>query len=244
MANVVHWSFDRFFTYDGPVVQWWDPATGERVAELDVRDTGLVRDDQVGGFFLSSYVDPDHVVLSVTGDPESHILEVATGREVGSLALGADVLATKFQRDSRYLTVLRQGSLLEMWDRIEVRRVLGPFPSLGDTNDTAGDVIVQFLPEPGRYLLGDRQQLRWYEADAAAPTRRLDLGPDRLPISASPDGSVVLYLDARIEPVVMPPLHIDPALWRRTLCALVDNRAFSPEEHAQLPPATPTHPCP
>ena len=149
----------------------------------------------------------------------------------------------KFQPGSRYVTVLRQGNLLEMWDRIEVQRVLGPFPSLGDTNEASGDVIVQFLPEPGHYLLGDRQQLRWYEAGAAAPTRRLDLGAGRLPSSASRDGSVVVHLDDRFEPVVMPPLRIDPALWRRTLCALVDDRAFSPDEHAQLPAGTPSRPC-
>jgi len=242
-ANVVRWSFDRFFTYDGPVAQWWDPASGELVAELDLRDTGLLGDAPAGSFFLASYVDPDHVVLTVVGDPEAHILEVATGRQVGVLPFGDDVLATKFQPDSRYVTILRQGDLLEMWDRVEARRVLGPFPSLGALNDTAGDVIIQFLPEPGRYLLGDREQLRWYEAGGAAPTRRLDLGTDRLPVSASRDGSVVLYIDARIEPVFMPPLHIDPVLWQQRLCDIVDDRAFSPEEHAQLPAGTPSHPC-
>jgi hypothetical protein len=243
-TNVVHWSFDRFFTHDGPVVQWWDPLSGDLDAELDLRDTGLIGDAQPGSYFVASYVDRDHVVLTVVGDPEAHILEVDTGRQVGTIPLGDDVLATKFQTGSRYVTILRQRNLLEMWDRVEARRVLGPFPSLGDTNDEVSDVIVQFLPEPGDYLLGDRQQLRWYEAGDAAPVRRLDLGAGRLPISSSHDGSVVLFLDNRLAPVVMPPLHIDPAVWRRALCDLVDDRPFGPDELAQLPPGTPRQPCP
>ena len=72
---------------------------------------------------------------------------------------------------------------------------------------------------------------------------RIDLGGERRPISAAHDGSVVLYLGARIEPIVMVPLRLDPAVWQRTLCTLVDDRAFSPQEHAQLPSGTPTHPC-
>jgi hypothetical protein len=62
-------------------------------------------------------------VLTVPGDPEAHILDVATGREVGTLRLGDDVLALQFQRHSRYVTLLRQGNVIEMWDRVTGRRV-------------------------------------------------------------------------------------------------------------------------
>jgi hypothetical protein len=243
-SGLTKWHFDRILTLDGPVARWWDPLSGEQVAELDLRSTGLIDGAATGDYFLASYADPDHVVLSIPGDPDSHVVEIATGRVVGTLPFGDDVLATRFQAGTRYVSVLRQGDLLEMWDRVEGRRVLGPLPSLGATNDAPGDVIVQFLPEPGRYLLGDREQLRWYEAGGAAPTRRLDLGADRPPVSASSDGSVALYLDTRIETVFMPPIRIDPAEWRRELCALVDDRAFTADEHAQLPPGTPRRPCP
>ena len=237
------WDGDRLLTYDGPLVQWWDPTTGRLDGGLDAGDTGLVDDGDVAEMTIAPYADPGQVALSVLGDPEIHVLDRDSGREVDTIRAGDDVIALQFQSDSPYFALLRQGSLFEMWDRTEGRRVLGPLRSLGDSNPEAGDIIVQFLDRKGSFLLGDQNQLRWYQAGSATPVRRLDLGVDRVPMWASDDGTTILHLDHRIDAVVMPALHLDPEEWRTTLCDAIDDRPLAPEERGLLASVVSRSPC-
>jgi Trypsin-like peptidase domain/PQQ-like domain len=235
-SATMRWDHDRLLTYDGPVAQWWEPSTGELVAELDVHETGLLDDNQTSDFFFAVHPDPALVVVGVVGDPDLHVVQIATGQEVHAIRTGEDVIAAQFQQDSSYFIIMRQGRLIEMWDSTTRERVLGPLPSLGDAGyNEVPDLVVQFLPGNGQYLVGADGQLRWYRAGSAAPERRLDFGPGHAPMSASRDGSVLLVLDHRTSRIVMPPLLVDPVAWRTRLCDVIDERALTDQERALLP---------
>lgn len=236
-GRLMRWDrIDRLLTFDGPRARWWDTSSGELVAELDVQAAGLVTDDQVDDYFVAPYIDPDLAAVGVRGAAGIRIVQIGTGRVVDAVDAGTDLLDVRFQPESRYLALIRQGSLIELWDRIDERRVLGPLRSIDPFESFA-----RFLPGAGDFQVGNHGQLHWYQAGSAAPTRRLDLGPALHPIDASADGMVVLYVDRRVSGTVMPVLHIEPNIWRQTLCDVIDGRQFTADERASLPPDTPTH---
>lgn len=237
------WPDGRLVASDRQQTQWWDPASGELVAELTSRDIDhVLGESAVQETSLTSYPDdPDLAVIGAVGDPDLHLVDITSGDEVGRVPVGDDVLAATFRPDSSYVALLRRGSRVEVWDHRTDRRVLGPFPPLAE--DHPGDFVSTFLTAEGSYFVGDGGRLLWYEVGSAAPVRRLDLpDPELVPISVSEDGSVVLVVDHRRYPTVLPPLALDPDVWRARLCDVVDDREFTDTERELLPPAVADRP--
>lgn len=218
-------------TIQGPVLQWWDPETGEKLDELDLVESDLVAEEVADRLIVVPYHDPGLVAVGVQGEPDIQVVDIETRRRVNTIDVGGDVIGFRFDERSSLFSLLRAGSVLELWDSGRERRVIGPLPSIGTETGGVG-IVVKFLSEPGTFLLGDTGELHWYRDTSPAPERSLPLGADRHPLSASDDGHVLLYADS----TTMQQLSLQPEEWQDAVCEVIERQTFSEDERATVPP--------
>jgi energy-coupling factor transporter ATP-binding protein EcfA2 len=240
----------RLVTRSGTRIQEWDPSTGRQLAAFDAA-VFHPKTDQDGTIDLAVSRYPDHdevTVLVWAGHPVVRVVNLRTGRVTTGFSVPADSIAVQIDPSKRYFSLLRHGSVLELWRRHPQRKELGPFPSVGSPG---GDhpFVARFLDGKGRYLLAARNAVRIYRIGDRTYDADYDLGSDSTSdyaadysfMDASADGRTVLYAnsDGTGEPLVL-----DPAVWRQGLCQNIGYRDFTAAERSALPIRIPAgRPC-
>jgi hypothetical protein len=149
---------------------------------------------------------------------------------VGTLPVGRGVDRVSFQRATPYVLVSRR-TATEVWDSRTRQRVVGPLA----VPDGASR-IAAMTEDPGRFLTLDlvarHWHLRTYEVGTPGPLASVDLGP-LVPLGRSADGNVMVLGgdDGRVADVV----RLDPADWRRGVCAALAGADLAPDDRAAHP---------
>ncbi|MFR0359467.1 trypsin-like peptidase domain-containing protein [Streptomyces sediminimaris] len=236
--------FDRsghLVTVSGTVIQQWNPSTGRQLARFDASvyhpDTGS---DGAPELSVAPYPEGDAVAVTVTGDPRTHLVDLAKGRETAHLTTGKDATGVEFDPGGRHLAILRRGGLVELWRRHPWQRELGPLPVVLDDESTA-----RFIGDRGRFLVAVAGKVRVYRVAEHSYDSFYELGgpagidipePYSFP-GAAADGTAVLYTDIDGDGG---PVPLDPALWERRLCQVIGYRDFTTKERSGLPTHLPT----
>lgn len=231
----------RFVTSMGTTVTWWDARTGKQLRQTDVAAAKLV--DPTEEVRAIVPVDGDRIAV-VTG-AGILIADVQAGRKVDEIPVGPDALTVKFQQGTGYALVLKQGRTVELWDIRAKRRVGRPLTGVGDVDTFAGAggeiaLAIQFLDEPGAFVIAEGGGVNWYRPGSAVPFRRLQMSTkkvQRVPLSISPHAGRLTYRE------VAGGLHerpadvadLNPKTWYTKLCSVLDSPEFTPEEKLALP---------
>ncbi|HWC83127.1 MAG TPA: trypsin-like peptidase domain-containing protein [Pseudonocardiaceae bacterium] len=236
----------RLVTVAGSQIQQWDPRTGRLLAHVDFGPLLRAAGDVVSADPIPSvapYPAPDEVSVLQFGDPVVRIVSLATGRVVSTLPTASDATTVRFDSTAGYFALLRQSSIIELWQNDPPRRELGPFHSVSDIGLTPS--TGRFLNDSGRYALAANDSIHIYQVGRQTPVDTYEFGhPDgsqsQNPYSfrdISADGSTVVYADQNGNGGA---LVLDPAVWTRDLCRIIGNRAFTADELASLPAAVRT----
>lgn len=242
-------SFNYFFdwtgnlvTVSGTQVQQWDARTGQQLAHFDagalLHPGGAVvpSASQVG---IGPYPAANQVSVIIYGDPVVRIVDLTTSRTTTTVeTTAADILGIQFDSSGRYFALLRQASVVELWQRDPLRRELGPLHSLTDITSTPW--YASFLDGNGHYVIAANNSIRIYQIGMQAPVDSYEFGHPNGSrqdnpysfINLSRDGRTVLYAG---ENGIGGPLSLDPAAWERDLCRIIGYRSFTPDERASLP---------
>lgn len=234
---------------DGCVVQvdQIDAAADHRaaLARLRVCSTLIYRDGMVGRFRVCFH-QFDH---AGHGEGWIHqapltvrIVDLATGRTTMTMQTAADVLGIEFDDSGRYFALLRQASVVELWQRDLSRRELRPPHSLADSTSTPWHAAL--LDGDGHYIIAANNSVRIYKIGQQAPVDSYEFGhpasgdqqSQYLFISMSRDGRTVVYAD---QLGMGGALTLDSAPWERDLCRIIGYRDFTADEQASLPASTP-----
>ncbi|MFC0432257.1 trypsin-like peptidase domain-containing protein [Kutzneria buriramensis] len=255
--NHFNYFFDwtgNLVTVSGMQVQQWDARTGRQLARLDLgallRAAGDVVSDVLDGSDpgVGVYPGANLVWLTYRGDPVVRIVDLATGRTVTTVRTVADAGSLSFDPSGRYFALLRQSSILELWQRDPPLRELGPLHSVSDASRSPA--VGGFLDGNGHYLVAANDAIRIYQIGQQAPMDSYEFGhPDgsqqQNPYvfrDFSPDGTTVVYAegDGIGGAGIGGPLTLDPAVWERDLCRIIGYRTFTADEQASLPATIPT----
>ncbi|GAB3157756.1 hypothetical protein GCM10027258_67290 [Amycolatopsis stemonae] len=227
-------------TVSGRQVQQWDARTGRQLARFD---TGTVHPDGDAGtptMAVGPYPEPNHVQVIVYGDPVVRAVDLTTGQTTATTEVTDDALGLQFDPSGRYFALMRQGSVVELWQRDPPVRELGPLPSLSDISSARWSA--GFLDGDGHYLIAANNSVRVYQVGKQAPVDSYEFGhPDGQQtqytfINVAKDGRTVLYAGSD---GLGGALALDPAAWTRDLCRIIGHRDFTPEEQAGLPAPIP-----
>ncbi|OII65413.1 hypothetical protein BJP40_16995 [Streptomyces sp. CC53] len=230
---------DVLLTVSGSAIEQWDPRSGRRTAAaIDARDLGLTGREPAE-FFVRPHAVPGHLLVSVSGEPVVHAVDRRTGRvdERLRVRFGDDYLFGSFTKDGRYAVTVAAGGMLEGWRLTgdgKAARVVGPLtPPMEITRSrlrAVGD---------SAYVVANGPYVRFLHLAEPYRTDTYDLGTDQVFHAVSADGLTVLRQDGG----GMDVLRLDPALWKRHLCAVV-GRDTTEQERRGLPPGLPDRICP
>ncbi|MET9296632.1 trypsin-like peptidase domain-containing protein [Streptomyces sp. NPDC003077] len=246
----------NLITSSGTLIRQWDSLTGRELARYDVaalghsKETAYGAPDKPANFSLSPHPGANQVAIVWPGNPDINVVDMRKGRITARYATGPDVIDVAFDRDARYLAVIRIGSTVELWKRSPLRKELGPLPVSTDTPDRLG-----FLNGEGRFSYSYRNKIQIYRAGSRAYETSWDLGqgagaddaesPFRYwgVLGISDDGKTIILTtpdkrDAQL-------ISFRPEVWRKKLCDVIAKREFTKEERESLPTRLPTAPlCP
>ncbi|MFZ3551672.1 trypsin-like peptidase domain-containing protein [Streptomyces sp. 4.24] len=241
-----HFTGDKeVMTVSGPLVEHWNAETGERLsAPLDVRD--LRREAaQMPAFTVGPLRRPGFVQVHLVGETTFRTIDLRTGKEDESqrVDLGRqDVISFVVHPDQKFALLLTSGSMVEMWSFKHGRlthRVQGPIGPLAGNRWTAG-ALEGAGSGSGFYLANGKSVLFQRGADPEH-NDSYDLGERRSFLAGADQGRSLLM--ASREGGTMQLLRLDPALWKRHLCA-VFGRELDADERAVLPKGLPKTLCP
>ncbi|AZM74795.1 serine protease [Streptomyces sp. KPB2] len=233
---------NRMLTRSGPLVEYWDAASGRRLAPpVDLRDAHLT-DERDPAFTVGPgpWADPEQVAVTVDGEPYVHAVDLRDGKEDRDLRLrlGDDLLTALPMKDTSYMALFTTGSMVELWS-VEpggtAHKTVGPIGPVRANRFTVGG------PGGSRFFIADKTSVRFLDAADPAFEQRYDFGTDQAFLAATDDGKAFLLVPP--DGGVMTLLRLDPALWKRQLCAVV-GRNLSDSERNALPPGLPSHQCP
>jgi hypothetical protein len=184
---------------------------------------------------VARYPEPGRVAVTVWGQRDVRIVNLATGRTEATLTTGTDTNTVAFTGDGRYFALLRRGGAVELWRHDPLRKVMGPV-GLGDDS---GQFAVGF-PSEGTFLLASHGLIHLYRlGDPAREENVYNLGPTHSGSNllygfqaVSGDGRTVLYTFGVGNSA---PLRLDPDAWRRALCAVIGYRELTTGERSGLP---------
>ncbi|WP_330177510.1 serine protease [Streptomyces sp. NBC_01498] len=225
----------HLLTVSGTVLQQWDPRTGRQTARFDA---GTLRPDGAPDALLTiaPYPDRNKVSVIVRGRPGIRVVDFTDGRVTDVVRTEGDILSVQFGPGAHYFALMRRDTGLEVRRREDpARRVIGPLSGVGDSDLTPYRAV--FLGDD-RFLIADDNAVRVHRlgrrgyddvylfADATATTG------DQSFLDVSEDGRTVLQGTPE-EPGRA--LVLDPELWRRELCHVIGDRAFTADERDDLP---------
>ncbi|MFC9247270.1 trypsin-like peptidase domain-containing protein [Streptomyces sp. NPDC057136] len=224
----------NLITVSGTVIQRWEASSGRQLARYDAKILHPSGGDSSPDLMVAPYPEPGRVAVTVWGEPNVRIINLATGRTETTLATGTDTNTVMFARDGRYFALLRRGGAVELWRHDPLSRVMGPV-GLGSSsvNYAAGFVGGE------SFLLASHGLVRIYRlGDPAREEDAYNLG--QAPFASSPytfqsvsrDGRTVLYTDGEGRSA---PLRLDPGVWRHALCSAIGYREMTDEEREGLP---------
>ncbi|MFB6945435.1 trypsin-like peptidase domain-containing protein [Streptomyces sp. NPDC060286] len=225
----------RLLTVSGTVVQQWDPRTGRQTARFDA---GALRpgDDPDALVTIAPYPDRNQVSVIVRGQRGIRVVDITDGRVTARVPTEGDVLSAEFSSDGRYFAVMRRETGLEVWQRgAPGRKVIGPLSTVGESSTDAYRAV--FLDD-GRFLIAADNAVRTYRIGERSygdtylfADSTLRTGDYSFP-DVSEDGKTVLHAASD---KTASALVLDPELWKRELCRIVADRAFTADERDDLP---------
>ncbi|MFF8948706.1 trypsin-like peptidase domain-containing protein [Streptomyces sp. NPDC014940] len=227
-------------TLAGTVVESWDGLSGRRLAPpIDLRNLHLTR-RRNPSYLVGPDTDPGYLTVTVQGDPYVHAVELRTGKENPRrrLRLGGGLVTAVPMKDTRFMGVFSVGSMVELWavrPPGAAHRVIGP---LGPV--TQNRWAVSYIGA-SRFLFADKNSIRVFDAADPDYQQTYVFGTRQGFLSAAKDGTAVLMAPPDNGPMSL--LRLDPALWKRRLCATI-GRDLSESERDGLPPGLPAHVCP
>ncbi|GGY99489.1 serine protease [Streptomyces nitrosporeus] len=231
---------DQLVTVSGTRVELWDARQGRRLSQpVDLRDLGLTTKEQPV-FSVVRHFEPGYVGVTVGGEPDVHAVDLRTGEENEELLLrlGDDLHVAVFLEDSRYVAVMTTGGLVELWSvrpRRAPRRVAGPLGPLNPNRWTAGS------PGGSGFFLANNSSVRFMKADDPGYRETYELAEKQGFLAATRDGRALLH--SPVSGGRLGLLRLDPALWKRHLCAVL-GRDFTDDERSGLPDGLPAGLCP
>ncbi|MFJ7948889.1 trypsin-like peptidase domain-containing protein [Streptomyces sp. NPDC096354] len=225
----------HLLTVSGTVLQQWDGRTGRQTARSDI---GALRPDGAPDALMTiaPYPDRNKVSVIVQGRPGIRVVDVTDGRVTDRVPTEGDVLSAQFGPGGRYFAVMRRDTGLEVWQRGDpARKVIGPLSSVGESTITP--FRAAFLDD-GRFLIAADNAVRTYRFgqrgydDAYLFADSTAAAGDYSFLDVSEDGRTVLEgaFEERGSALVL-----DPELWRRELCRVIGDRAFTADERDDLP---------
>ncbi|MER6627557.1 trypsin-like peptidase domain-containing protein [Streptomyces sp. NPDC000987] len=224
----------HLLTVSGTVVQQWDPRTGRQTARFDA---AALRpgDDSAAIMAIAPYPGRNKVSVIVRGRPGIRVVDITDGRITDRVPTEGAVLSVQFDSEGRYFAVVRPDTGVEVWRRGRPsRRVIGPLRTAGDI--TPAPYRAVFLDD-GRFLFAADNAIRTYRIGERGYDDSYVF--DDVPtggfsyLDVSEDGGTVLQGASEDTGEA---LVLDPELWRRELCRIVGDRAFTADERAGLPP--------
>jgi len=219
---------EELLTVSGGLIEQWNARNGLRLERtIDVRRIGLT-DRPSPGLFVRGHPEPGHLLVHVPGRPTVHAVDRRTGRENKALRLrfGDDFVSGGFTEDGRHALVATMGGLLEGWSVSggTARRVLGPLGPAVRSDQSQ-------LRPVGRsaFVVASGTAVRFLHFDDLDRIDAYDFLEEQTFHAISPDGLTVLRGTAS----GMEVFRLDPALWKRHLCAVV-GRDLSEDERRGL----------
>ncbi|MFJ5725982.1 trypsin-like peptidase domain-containing protein [Streptomyces sp. NPDC093149] len=224
----------RLLTVSGTVVQQWDPRTGRQTARFDA---GALRpNDPDARMTIAPYPDRNQISVIVRGQPGIRVVDITDGRVTARIHTEGDVRSAQFSAHGEYFAVMRRDTGLEVWQRGNPgHKVIGPLSTVGESSVTAYRAV--FLDD-GRFLIAADDAVRTYRIGQRGyddaylfADSTLGTGDYSFP-DVSEDGKTVLQAasDKTVSTLIL-----DPELWRRELCRIIGDRAFTADERDDLP---------
>ncbi|SDP67161.1 AAA ATPase domain-containing protein [Actinopolyspora xinjiangensis] len=232
---------DRLVTLSGTRVEHWDAREGRRLSQpIDLRDLQLTTRDQPT-YFVGSHPEPGYVGVTVSREPDVHAVNLRTGKENKELRLrlGDDLNVAVFLEDPRYVAVKTTGGMVELWSVQSgqpATRAVGPLGPLNPNRWAAGTL------EGSGFFLANNSSVRFLKADDPGDRETYEFEEKQGFVAGTRDGKALLRTPVsgggRLELV-----RLDPALWKRHLCAVL-GRDLTKNERDGLPDGLPTTICP
>ncbi|MFE6165215.1 trypsin-like peptidase domain-containing protein [Streptomyces sp. NPDC056486] len=233
---------DQLVTVSGTRVEHWDAHEGRHLSPpLDLRDLRLTRKDQPT-YFVRPHSEPGYVGVNVGGEPYVHAIKLQTGKENKDLRvrLGDDLNVAWPLEDSRYMAVMTKGAMVELWSARPgqpAKRVVGPLEPLGPEQE----LWVVGARGGAGFFLANNSSVRFLKADDPGYREAYEFAQGRDFLAATKDGRALLHSSAPGGHGEL--IRLDPALWKRQLCAVLD-RGLTADERDGLPGGLPTEICP
>jgi hypothetical protein len=224
-------SAGRLVTQVGGRVLWWDASSGVLRHRLDLAPGPSSGPDPP--VTVARTADPDRIAVVRRERPDVAVHDVRDGRVVDTLPVGPDVDRVSFQRGSPYVLVSRPAAT-EVWDGATKQRVAEKPVERGAAR------VAAMTPEPGHYLTLDVESGSWtlttHRVGAPAALASFPLGPYAPGAFSADVGVLALVGD---DGATVDVLRLDPAAWRRGVCAAlagVDLAADDRAAHPGVPP--------
>ncbi|MGI5468737.1 hypothetical protein [Streptomyces sp. CA-132043] len=239
---------DELVTQVDGVVDRWDARTGRRLSRLDLRAVDLTakgppafdpkESPPATPFGVTAYRQKaHHVQVKIDYEPTFHVIDLRTGREDKKLSyrLGRDAATAFLDAGGGHAAVLTRGSLVELWSVRPgggtSKRLMGPIGPVGEP--AGGDFASDFLGDSSRFFLAEGDSARIYEPGGGKYEDSYDFGAPQAFLGVADGGKALLREDRSTAGVDL--IRLDPALWRKELCALMGHRDFTPTERSGLP---------
>ncbi|WP_412775129.1 trypsin-like peptidase domain-containing protein [Streptomyces platensis] len=231
---------DRLVTVSGTRVEYWDAREGRRLSQpIDLRNLQLATKDQPA-YFVGRHPEPGYMAVTVQGEPDVHAINLRTGKENKRLrlSLGDDLNVAMFLKDSRYVAVMTTGSMVELWS---VRPGQAPKRVAGPLGPLKSDKFVVGVPGGSGFFLANNSSVRFLKADDPGYRETYEFRETQGFLAATQDGKALLRAPESGGRVGL--VRLDPALWKRHLCAVL-GRDLTDDERGGLPDGLPTEICP
>ncbi|MDH2390627.1 trypsin-like peptidase domain-containing protein [Streptomyces sp. HNM0663] len=231
---------DRLVTVSGTLVEHWDARAGRRLSQpVDLRDLRLTTKDRPS-YIVGRHPEPGHLKVTVHGEPDVHAINLSTGKENKDLRLrlGDDLATAVFLKDSRYAAVMTTGGMVELWSirpGQPTRRVAGPLGPLNPNRWAANN------PGDAGFFLANNSSVRFLKADDPGYRETYEFGEKQGFLAATKDGKALLRSPVSGGRVSL--VRLDPALWKRHLCAVL-GRDLTDVERSSLSEGLPSEICP
>lgn len=233
-------SDDQLVTVSGTRVEHWDAREERHLTQsFDLRDLRLTTQSEPT-YFVGGRPAPGYVGVTVAGEPYVHAINLRTGKENKSLhvRLGDDLNVAVPLEDSRYMAVMTTGSMVELWSvrpGQTPKRVAGPIGPLNPDRWAAGGT------GGSGFFLANNSSVRFLKADDPGYRETYEFAEDQGFLAATKDGKALLR--SPVSGGRLGLIRLDPALWKRHLCAVL-GRDFTDDERGGLPDGLPTEICP
>ncbi|MDJ1644700.1 serine protease [Streptomyces pakalii] len=259
---------DELVTLSGSRIEHWDARTGRPLSPaIDARALGLTKKNPPrfgegrpaadgSGFAVNRHVEKGYVQIMVAREPVLYSVHLRTGKENKNLRFRLGPRIERAIRDGsgRYAAAKSPGGMLELWSTPtgeRPARLVGPLGPLGSDKRFTGDGFVfDFTGNDGEFFVANGGSVRFQQLSDSDALQTYDFAAHQYFLAASPDGRTLLrtlsggsFGGGNGERGRLDLLHLDPALWKRHLCAVV-GRDLTADERGGLPSGLPEEICP